>query len=101
MQNFEVLAYSIVQGITEFIPVSSSAHLYVMEFFFNWKVEGLIYALAAHLGTLLAVLFVEKKTIYLIFNKFFIKKKVDKKVLPLLICVLPVIFFWLVNNHFF
>ena len=91
MQNFEVLAYSIVQGITEFIPVSSSAHLYVMEFFFNWKVEGLIYALAAHLGTLLAVLFVEKKTIYLIFNKFFIKKKVDKKVLPILVCIFPVI----------
>ena len=51
MQNLEILAYSIIQGITEFIPVSSSAHLYVMEIFFNWKVEGLIYALAAHLGT--------------------------------------------------
>jgi undecaprenyl-diphosphatase len=92
MQNFEVLAYSVIQGITEFIPVSSSAHLYVMEFFFKWKVESLIYALAAHLGTLLAVLFFEKKTIYLILNKFFIKKKIDKKVLPLLICVFPVIF---------
>ena len=79
MQNFEVLAYSLIQGITEFIPVSSSAHLYVMEFFFEWKVEGLIYALAAHMGTLLAVLFFEKKTIYLILNKFFIKKKLIKK----------------------
>ncbi len=92
MQNFEVLAYSVIQGVTEFIPVSSSAHLYVVEFFFKWKVDGLIYALAAHLGTLLAVLFFEKRTIYLILNKFFIKKKVDKKVLPLLICVFPVIF---------
>ena len=62
MENFEILAYSITQGVTEFIPVSSSAHLYVLDFFFNWKVEGLIYALAAHLGTLLAVLFFEKKT---------------------------------------
>ena len=42
MQNFEILTYSIVQGITEFIPVSSSAHLYVAEIFFNWKVEGLM-----------------------------------------------------------
>ena len=91
MQNFEILAYSIIQGITEFIPVSSSAHLYVTEIFFKWKVEGLMYALAAHLGTLIAVIYFEKKTIYLILNKFFIKKKVDKKVLPILICIFPVI----------
>ena len=64
MQNFEILAYSIIQGITEFIPVSSSAHLYVIDFFFffEWKVDGLNYALAAHMGTLLAVLLYEKKT---------------------------------------
>ena len=91
MQNFEILAYSIIQGITEFIPVSSSAHLYVTEIFFKWKVEGLMYALAAHLGTLIAVIYFEKKTIYLILNKFFIKKKVDKKVLPILVCIFPVI----------
>ena len=61
MQNLEIVAYSILQGITEFIPVSSSAHLYVLEIFFDWQLEGLIYALAAHLGTLIAVLFSEKK----------------------------------------
>ena len=70
MQNFEILTYSIIQGITEFIPVSSSAHLYVSEIFFKWKVEGLMYALAAHLGTLIAVIYFEKKTLYLILNKF-------------------------------
>ncbi len=91
MQNFEILAYSIIQGITEFIPVSSSAHLYVTEIFFKWKVEGLMYALAAHLGTLIAVIYFEKKTLYLVIKKFFFKKKVDKKVLPILICIFPVI----------
>ena len=79
MQNFEILAYSIIQGITEFIPVSSSAHLYVSEIFFKWKVEGLMYALAAHLGTLIAVIYFEKKTLYLIIKKFFFKKKLIKK----------------------
>ena len=74
MQNFEILTYSIIQGITEFIPVSSSAHLYVLKFYSKWKVEGLMYALAAHLGTLIAVIYFEKKTVYLILNKFFIKK---------------------------
>ena len=53
----------------------------------------LIYALAAHLRNTLGCFIFEKKTIYLIQNKFFIKKKkLIKKVLPLLICVLPVIF---------
>jgi len=101
MQKFEILAYSIVQGITEFIPVSSSGHLYAMEIFFKWEVEGLIYALAAHLGTLLAVLFFEKKTIFIIFRKFFFKKEIDKKVLPLLICVFPVIFTGILIITFF
>ena len=101
MQNFEILAYSIVQGITEFIPVSSSAHLYVTEIFFNWKVEGLMYALAAHLGTLLAVIYFEKKTIYLMLDKLLIKKEIDKKVLPILICILPVILTGLIIVIFF
>ena len=78
MQNFEILTYSIIQGITEFIPVSSSAHLYVTEIFFKWKVEGLMYALAAHLGTLIAVIYFEKKNFYLILNKFFLKRKLIK-----------------------
>ena len=101
MQNFEILAYSIIQGITEFIPVSSSAHLYVIEFFFEWKVDGLIYALAAHMGTLLAVLLFEKKTIYLIIKKLFLKNELDKSVIPILICVLPVIFVGLFIVVFF
>ena len=91
MQNFEILAYSIIQGITEFIPVSSSAHLYVTEIFFKWKVEGLMYALAAHLGTLIAVIYFEKKNCLPYNKQVFIKKKVDKKVLPILVCIFPVI----------
>ncbi|MDC3024016.1 undecaprenyl-diphosphate phosphatase [Alphaproteobacteria bacterium] len=91
MQILEILAYSIIQGITEFIPVSSSAHLYVLEIFFDWKLESMVYALAAHLGTLLAVLLAEKKTLFLIINKFFIKKEIDKYFISLLFCVFPVI----------
>ena len=91
MQNFEILAYSLIQGITEFIPVSSSAHLYVIEAFLNWQVEGLNYALAAHLGTLLAVLLAERKIVYTMINKLFIKKEIDRNIFPLLISVLPVI----------
>ena len=60
MKNIEIIFYSFIQGISEFLPISSSAHLYVIESFFKWEIEGLTFALAAHLGTLLAVLFFEK-----------------------------------------
>jgi undecaprenyl-diphosphatase len=47
-----------VQGITEFLPVSSSAHLILSRAFFGWNVEafGLPFDVACHVGTLLAVL---------------------------------------------
>jgi undecaprenyl-diphosphatase len=49
----------IVQGLTEFLPVSSSAHLILAHAFFNWDVEGLglAFDVATHLGTLAAVLY--------------------------------------------
>jgi undecaprenyl-diphosphatase len=49
----------IVQGLTEFLPVSSSAHLILGHAFFNWDAEGLglAFDVATHLGTLVAVLF--------------------------------------------
>ncbi len=59
--NFEIFFYSIIQGITEFLPISSSAHLFFFEELFSWKEVGVVYALAAHLGTLVAVLLYQKK----------------------------------------
>ena len=45
-----------VQGLTEFLPVSSSAHLILTPWFFRWQDPGLTFDVALHLGTLLAVL---------------------------------------------
>ncbi len=49
----------IVQGLTEFLPVSSSAHLILGHAFFNWNAEGLglAFDVATHVGTLAAVLY--------------------------------------------
>jgi undecaprenyl-diphosphatase len=49
----------IVQGLTEFLPVSSSAHLILGHAFFNWNAEGLglAFDVATHIGTLAAVLY--------------------------------------------
>ena len=45
-----------VQGLTEFLPVSSSAHLVLVPWLLNWHDPGLAFDVALHLGTLLALL---------------------------------------------
>ena len=55
----QAIILGIIQGITEFIPISSSAHLIVVPWFFGWEDPGLnslAFDVALHLGTLLAVL---------------------------------------------
>lgn len=55
---FHAALLGILQGLTEFLPVSSSAHLILAKAFFGWDAErlGLAFDVACHLGTLLAVL---------------------------------------------
>jgi undecaprenyl-diphosphatase len=54
----EAVLLGVIQGLTEFLPVSSSAHLILAKAFFGWDAErlGLAFDVACHLGTLLAVL---------------------------------------------
>ncbi|MBS62359.1 MAG: undecaprenyl-diphosphatase [Salinisphaera sp.] len=51
-----MVVLAIVQGITEFLPISSSAHLILVPHFLGWPDQGLGFDLAMHLGTLVAVL---------------------------------------------
>lgn len=55
---FEALVLGIVQGLTEFLPVSSTAHLILFPWFFHWggEIDSLTFDLALHAGTLLALL---------------------------------------------
>jgi len=52
---FHLIILGIVQGFTEFLPVSSSAHLVLLPKLAGWKDQGLAYDIAAHLGSLIAV----------------------------------------------
>jgi undecaprenyl-diphosphatase len=56
MSIFEVILLGIVQGLTEFLPISSTAHLVVIPRLFGWPDPGLAYDIALHVGTLAAVL---------------------------------------------
>ncbi len=51
----QVIVLGLVQGITELLPVSSSAHLYVVSWLFKWPDQGLTFDVALHVGTLLAI----------------------------------------------
>jgi len=56
MPLLEVIVLGIVQGLTEFLPISSTAHLAVIPWLFGWPDPGLSYDIALHVGTLAAVL---------------------------------------------
>lgn len=56
MSPFQVVVLSLIQGLTEFLPISSSAHLILGNHLFGWPEEGLTFDVATHFGTLLAVL---------------------------------------------
>ncbi|MEO5926472.1 MAG: undecaprenyl-diphosphatase UppP [Bryobacteraceae bacterium] len=56
MPIWQAVILGIIQGLTEFLPVSSSAHLAVMPYLVGWKDQGIEFDIALHFGTLLAVL---------------------------------------------
>jgi undecaprenyl-diphosphatase len=56
MPLLQVIVLALVQGLTEFLPISSTAHLYLTSRLFGWQLEGLDFDIALHIGTLLAVL---------------------------------------------
>jgi undecaprenyl-diphosphatase len=53
---FQAVVLGIVQGLTEFIPISSSAHLVIIPWLFHWDDPGLSFDIALHLGTLIALI---------------------------------------------
>ena len=82
----EVLILSIVQGISEFLPVSSSAHLIVFSNIIDFSNKSLIFDVGLHLGSLLAILFYFRKELLNIRN--------DKKLFNLLLIgSIPLILF--------
>ena len=56
MSVFHALVLGIVQGLSEFLPISSSAHLALAPWLLHWPDPGLAFDVALHFGTLLAVL---------------------------------------------
>lgn len=57
MSFFQSLILGIVQGLSEFLPISSSGHLILFPALFGWRDQGLAFDVVLHLGTLVAVVY--------------------------------------------
>ncbi len=55
MSIFQAVLLALVQAVTEFLPISSTAHLFLIPWLFGWGDPGLAFTMAVHIGTLAAV----------------------------------------------
>ena len=72
MTIFEAIIQGIVQGATEFLPISSSGHLSISQHILGVQLESLFFDIMLHIGTLIAVLFVYHKLIIRLTKEFFV-----------------------------
>tara|TARA_B100000214_G_scaffold158545_1_gene113823 strand:- start:629 stop:1393 length:765 start_codon:yes stop_codon:yes gene_type:complete len=64
-QNFiEILILSTIQGISEFLPISSSAHLILVSNFYNFRSSSLLIDVGLHFGSLLAIVFYFRRELF-------------------------------------
>lgn len=56
LDSIQISILAIIQGLTEFLPISSSAHLLLPSILLGWRDQGLAFDVAVHVGSLLAVL---------------------------------------------
>jgi len=56
MSIIQAIVYGVVQGIAEFLPISSTAHLILVPWLFGWSDPGVAFDVALHLGTAFAVI---------------------------------------------
>ncbi|MDH5437093.1 MAG: undecaprenyl-diphosphate phosphatase, partial [Gammaproteobacteria bacterium] len=70
MELIEIVILGLLQGLTEFLPISSSAHLILVPVVTGWPDQGLAFDVAVHIGTLLAVVIYFRKDIQIIIKEW-------------------------------
>ena len=82
---FEILLLSLIQGVSEFLPISSAAHLILASNIYEFKNQSLLIDISLHLGSLLAILFYFRNDIYNLKNNLNLFNKIIVATLPLII----------------
>jgi undecaprenyl-diphosphatase UppP len=67
----QAIVLAIVQGLSEFLPISSSGHLVLVPHFFGWPDQGLAFDVAVHVGTLFAVVSYFRRELVAMIRAFF------------------------------
>ncbi|MEH6395702.1 undecaprenyl-diphosphate phosphatase [Pseudoalteromonas sp.] len=71
MSIIEIIVLALIQGLTEFLPISSSAHLILPSQILGWQDQGLAFDVAVHVGTLIAVIIYFRKEVVEILSAWF------------------------------
>ena len=107
MDFFQAFILAVIQGLTEFLPVSSSAHLILPSRLLGWPDQGLVFDISVHVGTLMAVIIYFRKDLWRmlknLFAWFFKKKPLDadgRMMLCVLLGTVPVGLCGLLFKHF-
>ncbi len=99
MTLLQIIVLAIVQGITEFLPISSSGHLILVPTLTDWPDQGLLMDVGVHVGTLLAVILYFKSDVRRIIVAFWqmitLKKETDshdkRLMIALILSTIPVV----------
>jgi undecaprenyl-diphosphatase len=83
--NFQAFVLGAVQGLTEFLPISSSAHLIIVPWLLGWQEPGLVFDVALHLGTLIALIIYYWQTWVKLTSSLFNDDQESRRLLFLLI----------------
>jgi undecaprenyl-diphosphatase len=71
MHLISAIVLGIIQGLTEFLPISSSGHLVIFQHLLNFNQPGILFDITVHLGTLLAVLIYFRNDVYHLISSIF------------------------------
>ncbi len=106
MTLFEIIALAIIQGLTEFLPISSSAHLILPSAVLGWDNQGLAFDVSVHVGSLLAVMIYFRQDIWRLtgawFSKGFSKQQSDDSKLAwwVIIGTIPAVVIGFATKHY-
>jgi len=68
LSSVEILILATIQGISEFLPVSSSAHLILFSQYYEFSNQNLLIDISLHLGSLIAIIFYFRRDLSILFR---------------------------------
>ena len=104
MELFQALCLALIQGLTEFLPISSSAHLILPAQILGWRDQGLSFDVAVHAGTLMAVVLYYRTDLWRMSRAVFTADSASsaerREVLILVLATLPAVVVGLLLSDF-